>query len=216
MWLADISACTSTSKGLGFRARIAVVVADVLVLMVTWLKTFQAYMEARRAKIRTPLGNLLLRDGDWLAQWDVFVPVSILLALNIFVPIANSIPSLVVLNITGPIIQILPSIIILRFILNLRQASSGLGSSSGSYSHGLSSGFSSRFMGNMGQSLQFEVNFGEDEDEKDDDEHYSGGASLIRTHTEPKELNSNHCDTKLDEVAGQCTVVQCNDSPTEV
>ncbi len=41
----------------------AIVTADILVLAVTWLKTFRQRMEASRIGMQTPLSNMLLRDG---------------------------------------------------------------------------------------------------------------------------------------------------------
>ncbi len=43
--------------------RTAVIVGDVLVLVITWTKTAQAYREARRMKIRAPLTTIVFRDG---------------------------------------------------------------------------------------------------------------------------------------------------------
>ncbi len=39
------------------------IIGDVLVLAVTWTKTAQAYLEARRLQIKAPLATMLLRDG---------------------------------------------------------------------------------------------------------------------------------------------------------
>lgn len=54
---------TDTRFSVSLSTRIAVIIADVIVLLVTWYKTGQTYMEARRLKISTPLVALLLRDG---------------------------------------------------------------------------------------------------------------------------------------------------------
>lgn len=43
--------------------RISVITGDILVLVVTWTKTAQAYREARRLNIRAPLVTVLFRDG---------------------------------------------------------------------------------------------------------------------------------------------------------
>ena len=45
-------------------SRIAVIIADALVLLVTWSKTLQIYMEARRCKTNLPVATLLVRDGE--------------------------------------------------------------------------------------------------------------------------------------------------------
>ncbi len=43
--------------------RIAVIVGDVLVLAVTWMKTAHVYREARRLNLKSPLVTMILRDG---------------------------------------------------------------------------------------------------------------------------------------------------------
>lgn len=40
-----------------------VIIADVLVLAVTWSKTAPLYLEARRLHIKSPLAAMLFRDG---------------------------------------------------------------------------------------------------------------------------------------------------------
>ncbi len=45
--------------------RIAVFLADVLVLLVTWSKTAHLYREARRLDVKAPLATLLFRDGQF-------------------------------------------------------------------------------------------------------------------------------------------------------
>ena len=45
-------------------ARIAVIIGDVLVLLVTWYKTAQSYRESRRLGIKAPLATLMFRDGE--------------------------------------------------------------------------------------------------------------------------------------------------------
>lgn len=43
--------------------RISVIIGDVLVLAVTWMKSAQTYREACRLNIRAPLAAMLFRDG---------------------------------------------------------------------------------------------------------------------------------------------------------
>lgn len=45
-------------------SRIAVIMADVLVLVVTWSKSLRIYMDARRCKTNLPVATLLVRDGE--------------------------------------------------------------------------------------------------------------------------------------------------------
>ena len=46
--------------------RAAVIVANTLVLILTWAKTFRVQREAMRLNMRLPLSTLLLRDGKCL------------------------------------------------------------------------------------------------------------------------------------------------------
>ncbi|KAI0769540.1 hypothetical protein BC629DRAFT_1595854 [Irpex lacteus] len=77
--------------------------------------------------------------------------------MNVLQVFGVNIVILVALDIIGSFFNVIPPIIVCRFILNLRQVKHA-GSSwvSGGQSHSL------RFVGNMGQSLQF----GEDEQEE--------------------------------------------------
>ena len=43
--------------------RIAVIIGDVLVLLVTWSRTAQLSRESQRLGIKAPLATLLFRDG---------------------------------------------------------------------------------------------------------------------------------------------------------
>ncbi|KAF7793957.1 hypothetical protein EIP86_005081 [Pleurotus ostreatoroseus] len=44
--------------------RVAVIAANLFVLLLTWAKTFRAKREAVRFNMRIPLGTLLLRDDQ--------------------------------------------------------------------------------------------------------------------------------------------------------
>ncbi|KAI0809228.1 hypothetical protein BC629DRAFT_1103434 [Irpex lacteus] len=132
--------------------RVAVVLADVLVLLVTWSKTAHLYKEARRLDVKAPLATLLFRDGT--------LQFLILLILNIITPLAVSIPSLSGLNFATPFLTTLQPLLICRFILSLRQVKPA-GSSwvTGSQSASL------RFAGDMGQLLGVSG----DQDNEDED-----------------------------------------------
>lgn len=45
--------------------RISVVIGDVIVLIVTWLKTARAYREAQRLNLESPLATMLFLDGTF-------------------------------------------------------------------------------------------------------------------------------------------------------
>ncbi|THH00331.1 hypothetical protein EW026_g2163 [Hermanssonia centrifuga] len=93
--------------------RIPVIIADILVLVLTWRKTFRHRMEAIRVGVRAPLSALLLRDGT--------VYFFALLAMNIAVVLVNTVPSLQTASPVSDIIPVLTPILISRFLLNLRQ-----------------------------------------------------------------------------------------------
>ncbi len=39
------------------------IIGDIVVLVVTWMKTAESYSEARRLKMKAPLSVMLIRDG---------------------------------------------------------------------------------------------------------------------------------------------------------
>lgn len=43
--------------------RVPVIIADIVVLVLTWCKTWATVRMAREHNVKTPLMNLLLRDG---------------------------------------------------------------------------------------------------------------------------------------------------------
>lgn len=44
--------------------RVSLIIADVLVLVLTWIKTYKQVVEGRRAGITTSISMCLLRDGS--------------------------------------------------------------------------------------------------------------------------------------------------------
>ncbi|OCH91746.1 hypothetical protein OBBRIDRAFT_774647 [Obba rivulosa] len=91
--------------------RISMILADILILLITWAKTYGAYRNAQRNNVEAPLLGLLLKDGT--------VYFAMLLVLNILIIIANLNDSFVYLvtDFQTPI----SSIIITHFLLDLRQ-----------------------------------------------------------------------------------------------
>lgn len=91
-------------------ARIPVIIADALVLILTWAKTYKQVMAARRAQTTTSVSLCLLRDGT--------IHFVILLTLNLLELLTHrtSTSSIVSSFITG-----IPPILVNRFMLNLRQ-----------------------------------------------------------------------------------------------
>ncbi|EKM57647.1 uncharacterized protein PHACADRAFT_206531 [Phanerochaete carnosa HHB-10118-sp] len=130
----------------------SLILADVIVLTLTWIKTFGFWRQARRANVGTSLTTCLLRDGT--------IYFLVLLAINIAQLLtANSSGDVVPLT---PFVATLPSVLINRFIINLRTADSEASGSSygGDEQRGLSTlqfqrGPTTRnFLGNIGESLQ--------------------------------------------------------------
>ncbi|THG94849.1 hypothetical protein EW026_g6701 [Hermanssonia centrifuga] len=93
---------------------LALIAADVLVLALTWNRTFTHRMAAIRVGVQTPLSAMLLRDGT--------VYFVVLLAINLTDVIGNTVPSLQATSaVTSNLIGTLTPILISRFLLNLRQ-----------------------------------------------------------------------------------------------
>ncbi|OCH87918.1 hypothetical protein OBBRIDRAFT_836984 [Obba rivulosa] len=94
--------------------RLCAIAADVLILVVTWHKTYATKREADRHGIKTPLAAMLLRDGTLY-----FI---LLLCLNVLnmAGIATNVFSIASIFSTP-----LSSIIISHFLLNLRQLAYG-------------------------------------------------------------------------------------------
>ncbi|KAI0769526.1 hypothetical protein BC629DRAFT_789203 [Irpex lacteus] len=123
-----------------------------MVLAVTWTKTVGAYREARRVNLSAPLATMLFRDGT--------IYFIILLAINVLEVIGNNVSVLFTMDIAEPFFEIFPSMIVCHFILNLRQIEpTGSSWASANQSRCL------RFVGSMGQSLQFGGE-GEERDEE--------------------------------------------------
>ncbi|KAI0692769.1 hypothetical protein BC835DRAFT_27212 [Cytidiella melzeri] len=99
--------------GLSLTTRLAVILADVIVIIATWSKTFQTYRDARRHGFAAPLVTLLLRDGT--------IYFIVLLIMNILVVLSNNVPRMEDVDFASPFLENLTSIIICRFIINLRQ-----------------------------------------------------------------------------------------------
>ncbi|OCH91904.1 hypothetical protein OBBRIDRAFT_487305 [Obba rivulosa] len=111
--------------------RACVITSDVIVLLVTWLKTFPLKREADRANIKSPLATMLLRDGT--------IYFIVLLALNVL-ELAGTVRTNVFLYASTFLASPLSSIFISHFLINLRQTAKapiedGLGSQRPSFVH---------------------------------------------------------------------------------
>ncbi|EKM48120.1 uncharacterized protein PHACADRAFT_203221 [Phanerochaete carnosa HHB-10118-sp] len=126
-----------------YTTRGSLILADAIVLVLTWIKTFRHWRNARRLKMRASLTTCLLRDGTMY-----FIA---LLALNM--------TQLLTYNVSSSEIAI-PSILISRFIINLRTAGSTVSDYSVHMSDQQQRQLSLQFrrptdrLGNMGGTLQ--------------------------------------------------------------
>ncbi|OCH87695.1 hypothetical protein OBBRIDRAFT_837171 [Obba rivulosa] len=92
--------------------RTSVIAADILILFVTWSKTYGTLRNARRSDIKVPISTLLLRDGT--LYFIVLLVVNIMNIVGWYTDVFVETASLF----STP----LSSIIITHFLLNLRQA----------------------------------------------------------------------------------------------
>ncbi|EKM57578.1 uncharacterized protein PHACADRAFT_206475 [Phanerochaete carnosa HHB-10118-sp] len=136
-----------------FVTRIPLIVADLLVLVLTWMKTYRQYREARALNIKSPLTTCLIHDGT--------VYFFILLALNVAQILSLYVNFVVALSIFT---STMPQILICRFMMNLRQlnldksTTPEVGTSQQLASlHTLTfnNDTTTSFMGNMGEPLDY-------------------------------------------------------------
>ncbi|EMD40375.1 hypothetical protein CERSUDRAFT_102782 [Gelatoporia subvermispora B] len=95
--------------------RTSMITADVIVLLVTWFKTYSVKRDAHRHGIQTPLVTMLLVDGIHFSE--------ALLALNVLQMVGWI--TNVFIDSTPYFVTPLSSVIMSRFFLNLRQAADG-------------------------------------------------------------------------------------------
>lgn len=56
--------CSNLLWPVALATRIALILANMLMLVLTWAKTFRLKREAMRLNMKMPLSTLLLRDGE--------------------------------------------------------------------------------------------------------------------------------------------------------
>ncbi|EKM57585.1 uncharacterized protein PHACADRAFT_90889, partial [Phanerochaete carnosa HHB-10118-sp] len=139
-----------------FFSRISLIAADLLVLVVTWRKTYCQYREARLLNIRSPFATYLIHDGKVLLFTPVARPSitfvvpsliltrSILLVLNVsqilsfyfvsdpppITPIRPTEYLQVSTTIVTAFANIMPQILVCRFMMNLRLLNQGTSTNS--------------------------------------------------------------------------------------
>lgn len=71
LWVLELLWWALIAATVALCTRSVVIIADIIVILVTWLKTGRAYREARRQKVNAPLSRLLLRDGQSRYQGSI-------------------------------------------------------------------------------------------------------------------------------------------------
>ncbi|EKM57583.1 uncharacterized protein PHACADRAFT_206478 [Phanerochaete carnosa HHB-10118-sp] len=148
-------------RELSLVTRVPLIAADLLVLVLTWMKTYRQYKEARSLNIKSPLATCLIHDGT-----TYFI---ILLILNVadmasfyFTSITN------IISFTNT----MPQILVCRLMMNLRQldlsrsTTSEVGTSQQLASLRMSkfaNNATPNFIGNMGEPLNYDRDDGEDD-----------------------------------------------------
>ncbi|EKM56299.1 uncharacterized protein PHACADRAFT_207577 [Phanerochaete carnosa HHB-10118-sp] len=126
--------------------RCSLIVADIIVLVLTWIKSFAHFKEMHRLNLRLSISAVLLPDGN------------ILLALNIWDLLTYTNPSLGdAANYADIFVLYMPPLLVQRFMLNLRQLNHTASQSSSDPQHfsrfSVSFRVPSDLLGNIGEPL---------------------------------------------------------------
>ncbi|EKM56310.1 uncharacterized protein PHACADRAFT_207584 [Phanerochaete carnosa HHB-10118-sp] len=110
-----------------YLTRCSSIAVDIIVLVLTWIKSFKQFKDMRRLELGFSISAVLLRDGNFAELG----------------------------NYSNPFIRFVPPLLIQRFILNLRQPNHTANDSSSDTHHlsHLSFRVSSDFLGNIGAPL---------------------------------------------------------------
>ncbi|EMD39475.1 hypothetical protein CERSUDRAFT_71392 [Gelatoporia subvermispora B] len=165
--------------------RVCLIASDLLLLFVTWRKTYGIKRQAEEHKIKTPLVTMLLRDGTvYFVSESLMIVFAIraLLCLNLVNIIGQVTNDFVY---AGGFTLPLSSIIISHFLLKLRSVADGPVQDISTNAH-ISFGGSQRsamrfasFVDNMGEPLDY----GYDKEHPDGEERYSIPKSSDGSHT---------------------------------
>lgn len=154
------------SQNIGLMISIATgactITIDLIVLIITWYRTYKLARHASRNHMKTSLSSLLLRDGTLH-----FVLLTLVTVINMATWPSPGIVSQDITYFQATI----PNIVICRFLLNLRQLDGASGMSMAAQDHELSTTdyhgsngsnsvrFASRIVGNMGEYLHDDDTF---------------------------------------------------------
>ncbi|GJE99246.1 hypothetical protein PsYK624_154960 [Phanerochaete sordida] len=103
----------TTLKMYGYLAVISSLLSNVIVLTVTWMRSFTLFFEARRLDVIHSITGVLIRDGS--------LYFSFILLLNILTFLTLSTTGASKGGIVNTFAIILPPVLVQRFMLNLRQ-----------------------------------------------------------------------------------------------
>ncbi|EKM54310.1 uncharacterized protein PHACADRAFT_258091 [Phanerochaete carnosa HHB-10118-sp] len=118
----SVSAETASMWVVLYVSRGSSIVADTIVLVLTWIKTFGHWRDVRRANIGVSLTTCLLRDGT--------IYFIALLVINIAQPLTYNFSAdlspvgVFVASPVGAFVAVLPPVLINRFMINLRTVES--------------------------------------------------------------------------------------------
>ncbi|EKM60225.1 uncharacterized protein PHACADRAFT_246073 [Phanerochaete carnosa HHB-10118-sp] len=150
-----------------FLTRCSLIASDVIVLVLTWTKSFAHWRQMRRFKLTSSISSVLLRDGT--LYFLALLGMSILQLLTYSTSLVGD-----GTYATG-FIQYLPPLLVQRFILNLRQhdynAQASENNSDAQHVSRLTMSFRvpSDFLGNIGEPLDHSRS--EQVDDDDDEDH---------------------------------------------
>ncbi|KZT02208.1 uncharacterized protein LAESUDRAFT_730378 [Laetiporus sulphureus 93-53] len=161
---------SNAALNMSLAAAICSAVADLIVVLVTWYKTFRLAVEMRKLRIKGSIATMLMRDGTLH-----FMALLLLNIFNIQYVFTGSQYSGYASNFLLPI----SSILISRFILNLRQVSYGsVDLDTISHSTLDTLDLPSRLVGNFGAELQ-DTSLGFDiEDNMEDEQGITEGCEV--------------------------------------
>ncbi|EMD41259.1 hypothetical protein CERSUDRAFT_78919, partial [Gelatoporia subvermispora B] len=123
------------------------IVAEFLVLLVTWYKTYATRRNLGPNFVRTSLAMTLLRDGTW--YFCASLLINTLVILTGYILISDSVYSFLLSAFDQPV----QSILIAHFLLNLRQAAYGQQEDPDFFRSHYSSMQFGAFVDNMGEDL---------------------------------------------------------------
>lgn len=137
------------NEALLYFTRSSVIAADVLVLVLTWARSFRQFREMRALKLSSSVTTVLLRDGT--------VYFLTLLIMNILLLVTFTASGLSEGGQIDTVLQVMPPVLVQRFMLNLRglnrTADSTHASDRGLPSASVAFVVPSGFLGNIGEPL---------------------------------------------------------------